>query len=253
MNRKRWTEWGAALLLLGVLWGGERGLCAQERKEAGEPVVHTYALQHGDPKGVREVLRPYLLQSTVGRNPAGGYLVTLTYEGRFRDQIESLIRQMDVPVGRVELDIHTLVASRKEIPGGAAVPGELRPVVEKMKGVIQFQHLSLDGVSHLQVSGSEGRGEVLLGSRFFHAAVGTQLRFSIWNALVARDDGGCRLTGELRVRKESVVPASGKVSAFTELLESQLRIPCDGYFVGGISSLGTADQALVLIIRARLV
>ena len=252
MDKRRWYGVGSGLLIAWILMGCGPSLVAQEKREPERFTVQTYTLQQGEPGGTLEVLRPYLVQSAVGRNPAGGHFLTLTFEPRYRSQIESLLQQMEVPAGRVGVDIYTLVASRRETAGGGGVPGELRPVVEKMKGVIQFQHLTLDGMSQLQVSGRDGKGEVLLGSRFFHTAVGSQLRFEIRDVLASQGKEGCQLTGELRVRRESVLPASGKVTSQTGLLESQLRIPCNGFFVGGVSSLGTSDQALVLIIRARL-
>jgi hypothetical protein len=234
------------LALSGVIFAanqekGKEGLAADPK-----PVIRTYQLKNVDPLEIQDLVSPFVLQRR--SDSASKYLVVTLFPENVK-ALEELLARLDVERPQVNFRVFTLIASQK--PGAPAleVP-ELVEVVENLRRVLGFKSYSLDGVSAITVRSGSRRNELELSSKI------PGLTLDLDRVAVDVGQEGrrqIRLGLELRIQPYAEVLGKDQAIVSHRLIETeQTAIVEKGTLVAGVSKLGEAGDALVLVIQATI-
>lgn len=236
----------ALILMLLILslavaaWG-----TAQDKGKESEPVIRTYELKYVDPTEIFDSVSPFVLQRLADR---GSKFLVVTVLPENVKALEELLARLDVEKPLVTFRIFTLIASQKAGTATLEVP-ELAEAVANLKRVLGFKSYVLDGVSLITMR-SGARSRLELNSRI------RGLTLDLNEVRVDPAENGkrrVRLGLELSIRPQAEVLGKDQAIVSHELIKTeQTSIAENGTLVAGVSRVGEAGDALVLVIQASI-
>jgi len=226
-------------------------LLAQPQVERTTKLVQ---LKYVDPVSVNALIDRFGVSSTVNNQ-----LKVMTLSGTPAQiaAAEAALKQLDVPPKMIELIVHFVVGSDQPNLTGAAVPADIRDVINQLKSTFTFKdYRMLDTLTLRTRSGSAAETTGILGS-------GSSPRlsiFSIRNASVT-DDGTVRIDRmhaglRLPMGTRTTETKSGQHTGVEYLntgIDQDVDVKEGQKIVVGRASLEGPEKALFLILTAKVV
>jgi hypothetical protein len=171
---------------------------------------------------------------------------------------EDMIKRLDVPPRNVELTVYYLVASNNANMGGPSVPAELQPVVKQVQSVFNYKQFALMDTASARARTGQGvntegivREVPGIENRSGMQAL-SYLR--IRSVTVSPDDTApvVRIDGlGVGVRLPAMV--AGKWDYLNASVNTEIDVRAGQKVVVGKSNMNAPDQALVLVLTAKVV
>ncbi len=224
-------------------------------------VTRIIEIKHADVNHIAAVMGPF--GAGVSPNPQMK-VITVNGPTAVVAAIEEAVKKLDVPpqpLPNIELTAYLVVASAQP-PGGSPIPADLQPVVNQLKGVLQYQGFRvLDTLLMRTAQGSsaEARG---LTSNGGVEGQRPGYHLNIGKAQIISDGPNrtLRLTGmSLNMRIPNAVKGGGPLGGVSQIQYHDANIKADvdiregQKVVVGKTSFDTPDTALILILMARVV
>ncbi len=240
-----------ALILMLALLGPVLAANQEKGKESTAAdqklVIRTYQLKSVDPRDIEDLVAPFVLQRR--SDPVSKFLVVTLIPENVK-ALEELLAKLDVEKPQVTFRIFTLLASQKAGGPALEVP-ELAEVVANLRQVLGFKGYALDGVSAITVRSGSRYNQLELNSTI------CGLTLDLERVTVDAGEGGKRrvrlgLNLKILPNAEMVLNKDQAIVSHQLIRTEQTMIAENGTLVAGVSKVGDAGDALVLVIQASI-
>lgn len=232
--------------LAGVILAANQEKGKEGATAGSEPVIRTYQLKHVDPSRIEDLISPFVLMRRY--DSATKFLVVTLFPEQV-NALEELLAKLDVEKSQVTFRIFTLIASQKAGAPALELP-ELAEVVENLRRVLGFKSYALDGVSATTVRSGSRNNRLELSSRI------RGLTLDLDHVVVDEGEVGkrrVRLGLDLAMRPiAEVLNKDQSIVPHGLIRTEQVVIAENGTLVAGVSKVGEAGDALVLVIQASI-
>ena len=210
---------------------------------AQQPATKVINLKYADAGQIYQLVQMYGVRASFN-NPLR--VVSITGTPTELAGAEAAIQHFDVPPKNIELVVHFVVGGNQPSPG--AIPADLHDVVAQLKSAFAFKEYSLlDTLTLRTRAGSSAETTGMLS-----AASAPRLSvFSIRSATVS-DDGAIRID-RMHAGLRIPVPGANKVDYMNTGIDQDVDVKEGQKVVVGRASLAGPEQALFLILTAKVV
>jgi hypothetical protein len=234
-----------ALAIAGLLAAQEKPQPAPAETKSGPPLEQrVFQLKYADVRDVANVLDVF--GYSIHRNP-NLHVLAVSAPHDVMTAIEEAIKRLDVPTAApkdIDLTVYMVLAS-EQAGSGNNLPPELQPVANQLKGIFSYKGFRmLDTVLLRTQPGNMARASGVIGTA--SGSSNTQYNLSVMPTAVTEDPKG-RL-----IRLNNLVLNLRVAPGMDAGINTEITVREGQKVVVGKSSMGAPDQALILVVTAKV-
>jgi len=224
------------LLTLLLLLGGSP-IFADDAPRGSNLSVKTFQFKHKDASRAATAIKSLIsAEGSVSIQPSSNTLVVSDHAENLKN-VAALLQQFDAPSRSFKLSLRLVAASRVEA-AAARIPDELKPISQKLSGVLRFN--SFESLGEISAEGAEGDAVVCDLQGGFHA----DFRFGEYDA--ASDS---IRVGDFQLSR---LQATGEQSGqLVKVLKTSLNLKVGQMVIMGAARDPQSQKALMIVLVAR--